>query len=380
MPRITWVAVMMLAQLTLTPAAEVPVACLVRAKVTSVSEEKRGLIIAKLEITRVYSGPAELAGKTFGDEARPNGDFHGLAASTPFKVDEEGIWILWETKKDGVQVAKTFGAWGQWPLNARSRKGDLRHAELELMAEAVEKVEKEKPEKRLLLLRELACDKTYEVAYWAMTAIGRLDTSDAKKYLEELAMKHDLRLSVAAQIALDQLLCKKQQSDWSDSKPRAEMLRAWATGKHSWYDAAHISSRISNAHQGREIADRFVVEWIRTAADNKDWSAAPRRDELIWDGQDWSFRSRQGLIRMMGNAFQFSASDEARFAAIDWVYDQMRTNDTIELRRAAAETLSQLPLYPKRLKAIEEHLTTEKDDKVAEALRAAIKKAKANDK
>ena len=70
----------------------------------------------------------------------------------------------------------------------------------------------------------------------------------------------------------------------------------------------------------------------------------------------------------------------APFAAIDWVFDQMRTNDNIDLRRAAAGTLTQLPLYPARLKAIEEHLATEKDAKVAESLRAAVKKAKEADK
>ena len=77
---------------------------------------------------------------------------------------------------------------------------------------------------------------------------------------------------------------------------------------------------------------------------------------------------------------QFSANDEARFAAIDWVYEQMRANENIDLRRTAAGTLTQLPHYPARLKAIEEHLASEKDAEVAESLRAAVKKAKEADK
>lgn len=359
-----WAILLAAIPLTGDLAAEVPLACLVRSKVKSVTEEKKGLVTAKLEVTRVYSGPAELVGDMFSDEARPNGDFHGFAAETAFEVGEEGIWTLWKSKMEALQVPRIRNGSSGWQFYARSRKGDLRHAKIELMSVAVEKVEKEKPEKRLALLRNFVTDKTYEVAYWAMTAIGSSDSADAKKYLNELAAKPDAKLAVAALIALDEILCKLTESDWTDSKPRSEMLRTWVSGKKDQHDAGRILSRLYNAHQDHNLADKLAVELWRTAAENKEWPLDTRK-YAIW---------------RMDFVVKFSANDEARFAAIDWVYEQMRSNDTIELRRAAADTLSQLPLYPKRLKAIEEHLTTEKDERVAEALRAAIKKVRENDK
>lgn len=336
---------------------------LVCAKVIKIDTSSPKMSVATLEVVRVYVGDSLALGATFQD-AHLDMDYNGLSARSPFlTLGEEGLWSI---SKAGDKYVLTKDPNLPCPVRCRDVKGKdgFRYKEMVELAEAVEKVEKEKPEKRLGLLRELIADTTYELAYWAMTAISRSDTADAKRLLDQLANKPDPSFGIGAQIALDQQLCKKQENDWQDSKPRSEMLRTWVSGKKDQHDAGRILSRLYNAHQDHNLADKLAVELWRTAAENKEWPLDTRK-YAIW---------------RMDFVVKFSANDEARFAAIDWVYEQMRSNDTIELRRAAADTLSQLPLYPKRLKAIEEHLATEKDERVAEALRAAIKKARENDK
>jgi len=334
----------------------------VRVKVTKVEEKKVGKEwkegTATLEVIRVYSGPKDLNGQIFTDTFQTFGDRTGRSSLVPFEVNEEGIWTICKGKP--VDGGKPL-----WVVCGRVRKKDnARFEQWEEVFELMEKVNAEKPEKRFPLLRELVNHKTTEVACWAVSVIGDIDSSETGAYLNAVAAKPDPKLPVQVQIALDVVLCKRKESDWLDSKSRAEMLRGWVSGKQDQHDAGRILSRLYNTQQDHNLADKLAVELWRTAAENKEWPLDTRK-YAIW---------------RMDFVVKFSASDEARFAAIDWVYEQMRSNDTIELRRAAAGTLSQLPVYPKRLKAIEEHLATEKDEKVAEALRAAIKKAKEDDK
>jgi hypothetical protein len=344
---------------TIAPAVgkEKPQVALVRARVKSVAatKDERKPATAVLEVIHVYTGPAEWKGRTFVDTQRAQ-SANGGEALSPFAVDEEGLWVLSVGERDELWLTSD----DRFLFSRRSRKGDTtRHAEHLKMAEAVEKVEKEKPEKRLTMLREFATDKTTEVACWAVAAVGRLDTTDARKYLDELAAKPDPKLSVAAQISLDEVLCQRPDSDWPDSKPRTAMLRGWVNAAQTAEVAGRVQSRLDLGHQKKELGDKLAVELLATAAGNAEWPMAARRYALE---QVWRAADR-------------AASDDARAAAWECVFGHMQKNDDLELRRWAAEVAGLFPLYTARLKAIEEHLATEKDEKVAASLRAAVKKA-----
>jgi hypothetical protein len=336
---------------------------LVRGKVQSVSE-KESVGTVKVEVIGVYSGPAKLVGESFEDTYHAWGaDIRGEAICRKVEVGEEGLWVLWRAK-DTLRVGRPPEGSG-WPFYRHTLKGDPGHLECEGVAEAIRKVAQEKPEKRLALLQQFARDEKRFTTYWAMCAIGQLDSADARKYLDELATKPDPTLPLAAQVALDEVLCRRADGDWSDSQPRTALLRAWVSDKPKDKGSNGVLSRLYKAHQQQQLADKLAVELHRTAGENKDWSV----------------EMRGHVIRQMKFTFEFSAGDEARLAVVGWVYEQMRSNETLELRRVAAMTLRDLPPLPSvQLKAIEEHLVIEKDEKVAEALRAAIKKAKANDK
>ena len=193
-----------------------------------------------------------------------------------------------------------------------------------------------------------------------MKAVGRLDTADARKYLDELAAKPDPKLPVAAQIALDEVLCKRTDGDWAGSKRRATMLSGWVNAAQTADSAERVQSRIDMSHQRRELSDKVAVELLATVAANAEW---PKK-------------ARQYALEQLWMTADRAASDDARTAAWAGVFGHMQKNDDVELRRWAADIVGLFPLYAARAKAIEEHLANEKDEKVATSLRAAVKKAK----
>ena len=183
---------------------------------------------------------------------------------SPFEVNEEGIWTICKAKP-------VDGGAPYWIVCGRIRKKETpRYEQWEEVVEAMEQLNAEKPEKRLPFLRERLNHKTTEVACWAMGAISALETPDATEYLDALAAKPDPKLPVQVQIALDRVLCKRMEGEWADSKPRADMLRAWVQGKPAEYDSGAILSRLYNAHQDRKLSDKLSVELGRTAGENKD--------------------------------------------------------------------------------------------------------------
>jgi hypothetical protein len=339
-------------------AADNPRPSLVRAKVTKVGE-KGPEVAVTLEIVHVYSGPSELLKRTFGDTQRSVGDLSGKSARTPFEVGEEGIWVLYEHK--GVQSVGRPPRELGWPLWYRSReKEDGAHADVEEVAEAIERVEKAKADEQFTLLKDYASTTKPLVTTWALSALCNLKDDEAGKYLDELAAKPE-KLPMTTQLALDEVMARWKGADWSESKPRLVMLRGWVNGKRSESDAGAILVRLSHAHVDHETPDKVAVELACAAADNREWAWAIRREAYF----------------QVCHVASKSVNDEVKTAAYEWMFDKVRTGDDVESRRLAAEAIRyNFTLYPARLKAIEEHLQAEKDEQVAASLRAAVKKAK----
>lgn len=331
------------------------VSSLVRAKVTAVGEkDKGGEVAAQLTVVHVYSGPAELVGQTFTGYQFSGPQISGPAARprAPFVKGDEELWSVGPDRQDRTKLAG----------GVVSRKADnRRHEQAVAVAEAMEKVEQAKPADRVGVLKKFGSDPTPEVCEWAVTTLGKSKEAAAGEYLDALAEKPDAKWPLAAQAALDAALCERKGADWHGSKPRAELLRGWVAGKITEYDADTVLRRLNAAHRHEEMSDKLAVELFRTAAENKDWPWAVRR-RAIFD---------------VGRAAMYCANDEAITSAFDWVFEKVRKGDDVEVRRAAAHTLRGFfTLLPARLTAVEEHLATEKDTEVADALRAAVKKAK----
>ena len=297
--------------------------------------------------------PPELKGQTFRDVYR-EGSTTGAEASFPFKTGEEGIWTV---------VPNTKGElWPEYherfPFRSRSRKADnQRYPHHVKLAEAVEAIGGTKGGERVKALIGLAKDDTPEVATWAVTALGASDDPAATKFLEEFADKPDLKLPVAAQVAIDQILSTNKRDDWQRSKGRVEVIRGWVSGKADEYVGMQVLRRLDAADQNEELRNQTACELIIVAAENK----------------DWPWKTREYAISLVGTVASRVVDDAAAF---DWLFGQVRHQKDVAGRRAAAIALTRLPLYPKRLKAVEERLVTETDKEVTKVLEEAVKKAK----
>ena len=316
MLRATWVALAPVA-LTLMAvpawAGEKPTTALVRAKVKSVEQVTKTRSTAVLEIVHVYTGPAEWKGRTFADVQQAE-SLSGREARFPFEMGEEGLWVLTTGKKDELLPTDD----DRFLFPRRSRKADnSRYAEHLKLADAVEAVEKSTPGERVKLLVSLADDDTPETGAWAVQVLGESGEPAAAKFLDGFAAKPDAKLSLATQVALDEVLCKTKREEWFESKPRAELLTGWVAGKVDEYHGFLILQRIDTASQRKHIRGSLAVGVVRTAAENKDWPWKARRHAIF-------------LVGMLGGRV---VDDDDAF---DWLFGQIKTSKDVEVRSPTA--------------------------------------------
>jgi hypothetical protein len=332
---------------------------LVQGRVKSLDRKKEPFNqsqVATIEITHVYSGPKSLLERTFEDRFLTI-DFNGSATHVQFDIGEEGVWSIAEQKNvpNALNVSGIF-------CYARSRESDnTRHAQAVAVAESVEKLEKEKPEKRVASLRGWATSEIPEVSAWAIRNLVSSKEAEAGEYLDSLAKKPNSKIPLDGQVVLDEVLAKRKGIDWLTTEPRLAMLRGWVSSKQAEHECWQIGARIGAAHQREELTDKFALELLRAVVENKDWPT----------------EIRIRTIDQFGKTARRAVNDEAKTTAYEWLFDQMRKSENIEFRRAASQSIgTNFPLYPKQLKAIEEHLTTEMDGEIVKTLRDAIQRAR----
>jgi hypothetical protein len=93
--------------------------------------------------------------------------------------------------------------------------------------------------------------------------------------------------------------------------------------------------------------------------------------------KEWRKEDRLYSIRSINNIAHRIVDHQA---AYDWLFDQMKSNPDIDVRRTAAGAVGSLSLYPKRTKLVEEYSATAKDPEVVKALQEAFNRAKVMDK
>ncbi len=248
------------------------------------------------------------------------------------------------------------------PFICRSRKlDDRRHAQHSLLAEAVEKYANAKPEDQPELSAKLAQDATPELCYWMVRTLGESDAKFAGDLLARWRKKPG-DLPLRAQIALDEVLCAKERADWFSTPERTALLKSWVTGKADEYHTQRVLSRLDMASQHDQLRGDKAIELVQISTSNKDWRNEDRRNAIWFVGL---------LARRMVD----------HQATYEWLFEQMRSNPDLDMRRTAAGVVGSLLLQPKRIQAVEDYLATEeKDATIIKNLRAAVKKAKEADK
>jgi len=241
--------------LTLLPAATPPASTylpenlyLVHAKTVRILQwDERGTPSrGRFLVTRVYLGPVELKGrefecetgwsKTFKATSHPDRLVHFVAEGV------EGLWWLYHDPIVNVYRPELRGKTihelriQRFPIqNHRYDLGDWgRFVDVEprfqealaSWAKPVEAIAQAKSDDdRLALLQRLAANPKAPAAAWAVVLLGGSRTKEAVMALRELAGNESITLE--AQYALDEALCRRDGPNWFRAERRKQMLARW---------------------------------------------------------------------------------------------------------------------------------------------------------
>jgi hypothetical protein len=221
------------------------------------SEDNR-ITCATVKITKVFSGTEGLLGETFFDMSGVDGS-HAFSALEPFIKGEVGIWSL-NRDGSGMLFAAAVDA---LPFCQRARANyHERYNQVSEVAEVIKRMRATKPSEQVSKLRKYVLSSTPEVAGWAVHTIAANGPGGMGKGIDELIF--DRRLSIGAQVALDELLCKQQGERWCRSPARLELLGGWAGGRWDNYEAELIISRFETiaAHADLDEAEQLKLLYV----------------------------------------------------------------------------------------------------------------------
>jgi hypothetical protein len=285
---------------------------LVQAKVIEVKlQEKGDMIPSTQEIVHVYCGPGELVGKTFADSSSRSGqDSIGTTATPPLQKGEIGIWSLKESP-EGLFVKRYPHLGFSYRARALSTPG---YGQIQALAEGIERVCKAKPAERVSVLRKLALSPSPQLSAWALHVLAEAKPEGLEKMLDELLT--DEKLSVTAQIALDEILSATRGARWQKSERRRKFLDKWVSTRHDEQDAEHIFTRLATVGRQGELSDRNLLQLLVTAASNEEMSRAARQQALFVIGTIAGRGQDEGLaFAFLTKEIQGAKEQELRMAA-----------------------------------------------------------------
>jgi hypothetical protein len=236
---------------------------LVLAKVIVADPNATGWHDVTLEVLKVYCGQGLVPGSrfkgTFSDDGLQPNPFPQTLLSPAVKRGEVGIWWVERDKRTGeyqpiiVQHfpdAPGLGGWRSlvFPAPARNILGRrmmaYAYAQAQQWAGEVERVAKASGQERLRLWTAGALSPNPHIAAWSL------------QMLEKNCPEYDLvercygllgggRLSIAAQVAVEDLLCRYDARRWLTCERRARLLEHW------------VSGALTDELQACLVADRF---------------------------------------------------------------------------------------------------------------------------
>jgi hypothetical protein len=313
---------------------------LVHAKVISV--ESKGVYgrIGQVEITHVYCGPSNLRRRTFDAYSTTGQDSTGVAIMPALESGESGIWCL---RQDNGTLIPVFSQYGTgWPARDKFYE---RYADAKALAEAIEHVANELPEKRTSLLKISTLDRTPEVSTWAINALAKPEFPDNLAFLRQLAENSQLGLN--GQVELDRILSDLDSRVWINSALRRSMLQKWLLGAPGKYEAFKALTRLIALIQPEEPDNQTILSILKTGAEN---------DALPIDCRRWAVHqigtAAKKAPNIAGEVFKnlieqikSSGNAEIQLAAAYAIKDSI----SLDAEHAAALRKIRGPLTDKRL-------------------------------
>lgn len=292
--------------------AEVRGLCLVEAKCLAV-ERKDKAALATFAVTRTYlAREGSVAGFQVA-YSNPEGS-SGPELWPPPSTGETSLWALriGENGKWDVSCKSHFGTF--WPV--RDTEGS-RYAQAKKLAETVEEVLAQDRASQLQTLRRSAFGDVPLVACWAISCLGNAQAGAGNEILEELSGNWE-KLSVAAQIALDESLVKAWGDRWIRSAGRANMLSGWVLPEVLASDSDGIFSRLEVAYQRRQLGTRKLFWLVHSMVGDAEIPVAVRRRALFLGGQypgKWNEDDRAQVFTLLTSVMRKEETAELRHAA-----------------------------------------------------------------
>lgn len=246
---------------------------------TSTKDQKTTFLI-----DYVYTGNPNIKGRTFIVHAFINfgfGEDNKRFLHLPIKKGEIGIWRV-RRGKDGKTLigcldhsAKEFGdaspylSWlGAIPTPGRRVVVYQVPYRITLQwARTVEDIYKKNDTERIPLLKAAALSDNPYVAAWSIYVLGNYKPKGLAKFLEEIASNE--KLSVAGQVAVDELLTQLLRREWQNSQIRQRLFDKWANGEIvDTEDAERVIHHLAWAVKHKEVDWptylQFTTRWLTT--------------------------------------------------------------------------------------------------------------------
>jgi len=311
---------------------------------------------AYLRITHVYKGPPDLKEQAFKVSASKSGQgSYGFAFSPPLNRGETGIWLVKLEVNSGIIPDLTMGRLNV-RLPSRQEEPNSRYSQAKAWAESVELATKTAPEDRLDLLKKLSLNEISEISAWAIGVIAETNSAETTAFFNDLLSNYEL--SVGAQIALDNALSNMEGSNWQTSEKRFDLLKRWAGGKYTEYDASQIASRFSAVVKSGTVDDLALLNLLKANINN----------------YDMPITVRQNAVRLIGVISQRARDEGMAFQALTEIVKDAKEED---LKIVAAHTINNfVPLVGDRFSIIQGLKAQAANKKVADALEEALKHPK----
>lgn len=323
------------------------------------------------KILRVYSGSLRMKGEIFSLVV-PKFPIQGSPVFpeflTPVTESEISIVLLEYDANLKLVLAPLRGKPGIIVFPARNIKTYPRFKQAEEWAIAVESVAKRKVEDRPAVLRDLALNKTPEVAAWAVEALAADDSDKTKQFLNELSTRKGV--SAHAFIALDNLYSSRNEKTWTN-KLRVEMFQETTQTDDEFELLGTMNFLQRHASTTGGFPADKALSLVAAIASNEHLSATFRNRACL----GVRVIAHSGLVEAGFDALLYRVKSDPD--KVVRVYAAYQIGELID----SSEDFGRKPtrLSAEQLERLRKHMKQEKDKAIVEAFEGVLERAKKNE-
>ena len=261
-------------------------------------------------------GPRDLIGQTFTMPAPAGIDNVGIH----FFPSREGLKGSWMLRKYENTLSPVV--WAYNILFPVIEDVSPRYSQVQQLAKMLELIDATPEDQRPKLLQSLALSPVPEISFAAIKKLREVQQKDTVKMFCELLANP--QLTISGQIAIDEILSQRSDTNWRTSPQRLKLLQAWVSSeKLSEYKANHIISRLSSALQADELATPAFLDLLK----------------ILLQADGFSSRLKEQAIKIL---IQIPADRNNKDSVANFLLEQIKKNNAMSIKIASARTLLML--------------------------------------